>query len=254
MSAHWNVIGASVKGMSHEKNGAPCQDAHAHRILNDEVLVIAVADGAGSAAHADRGASLAVERSLETVERARTGALPDSPEAWQRLIFHAFEDARNALCARADEEGLPVRTLATTLTVVVATPTALITGQIGDGIVVADSEQDGLFAATQPQQGEYAGETYFLTMDDAMARVAGRVYDRGAQALSVMTDGLTRLALELPGHAPHAPFFNPLFSFSQEKNDPAEAHHQLRAFLSSARVNARTDDDKTLVLAARVGG
>jgi hypothetical protein len=77
------------------------------------------------------------------------------------------------------------------------------------------------------------------------------------QALAVMSDGLTRLALKRPTNEPHLPFFKPLFAFveaSAPSNDGAQASEALTAFLASPRVCERTDDDKALVLALRPVG
>jgi serine/threonine protein phosphatase PrpC len=60
----WRVVGASVVGTAHEKTGQPCQDAHGWRILPDNVLIAAVADGAGSAALGEIGAQVAVRAVL----------------------------------------------------------------------------------------------------------------------------------------------------------------------------------------------
>jgi len=69
------------------------------------------------------------------------------------------------------------------------------------------------------------------------------------RALAVMSDGLTRLALKLPANEPHPPFFQPLFAFASAADGQAQAEEQLAAFLASERVCARTDDDKSLVIA-----
>ena len=79
-----------------------------------------------------------------------------------------------------------------------------------------------------------------------------QVHTLTAQALAMSTDGLLRLALKLPAYEPHPPFFKPLFAFIAEAGDTAVASQQLAGFLASPRVCARTDDDKTLVLAARM--
>ena len=55
------VIGASVCGTSHERIGQVCQDFHAYHLLTDSLLLIAVADGAGSARCAEVGALTAVQ-------------------------------------------------------------------------------------------------------------------------------------------------------------------------------------------------
>jgi len=70
-------------------------------------------------------------------------------------------------------------------------------------------------------------------------------------AVAVMTDGLLRLVLDLTRNQPHQPFFQPLLAFAAQVSNADEGAAQLTAFLGSERVCARTDDDKTLVLAAR---
>jgi hypothetical protein len=66
----------------------------------------------------------------------------------------------------------------------------------------------------------------------------------------VLSDGLLRLALRLPSGEPYPPFFQPLFGFAAAALPEDQANEQLSAFLNSKRVCDRTDDDKTLVLAA----
>jgi hypothetical protein len=116
--------------------------------------------------------------------------------------------------------------------------------------MVAELDTGELWAATRPQRGEYANEAYFLTMDDALEYVDVQAYRQQVNALAASTDGLLRLALRLPGGEPHGPFFSPLFEFAAEAGSVAEAQAQLVHFLDSSQVCARTDDDKTLVLAA----
>jgi hypothetical protein len=63
--------------------------------------------------------------------------------------------------------------------------------------------------------------------------------------------------LKRPTNEPHLPFFEPLFAFveaSAPPKDGAQASEALTAFLASPRVCERTDDDKALVLALRLGG
>ena len=58
----WKLLFQSVRGSAHERNGQPCQDSclvRLRRTREGPVLVLACADGAGSAGHADAGARLA---------------------------------------------------------------------------------------------------------------------------------------------------------------------------------------------------
>ena len=80
------------------------------------------------------------------------------------------------------------------------------------------------------------------------------VYEKAVNLLAVMSDGLTRLAIKLPADEPHLPFFQPLFAFVAHADEEEQASRHLVDFLTSERVCARTDDDKSLVLAVRLLG
>ena len=252
MDPIWHIIGVSVQGTSHQKKNIPCQDAHDYRVLPGEVVLIAVADGAGSAERSDEGAQLAVKQVIGSVEAALAEGLPQDEDGWKALLTETFREARQAVAQRAEVENISLRAFATTLTCAVASDEWLVAGQIGDGVVVASGEDGGLFTAMQPQHGEYANETFFLTMAEALQWAEIRVYPHPVRALAVMTDGLIRLAMDVARNEPHPPFFRPLLAFAAQIEDEAEAQEQLTGFLASDRVCARTDDDKTLVLAVRL--
>ena len=254
MESDWQVIGAAVQGLSHQKQGLPCQDALKYACLPGGILLVALADGAGSAIHAELGAQAAVQASLDWLLARLENDQPAECCEWTELIWEAFQNARTALEQLGKEHAEPIRSFATTLTCLVATPERLIVGQLGDGAVVSAGEDGSLQAVTTLQRGEYANETNFLTQDQALELVAIQVIEEQVRALAVMSDGLTRLALKRPGNEPHPPFFKPLFAFvesSASSNDAARANDALAEFLSSPRVCERTDDDKALVLALR---
>jgi hypothetical protein len=123
--------------------------------------------------------------------------------------------------------------------------------QIGDGWVVTQSADGELSAALTPERGEYANETAFITEADALSRTRYYVSRTEARAVAVMTDGLLRLAAQLPAYTPHPSFFAPLFAFAAQVEDERASSADLAAFLASERVGARTDDDRTLVIAVR---
>lgn len=253
----WNLISASVAGSSHSRDGTPCQDAYQCTLTENGWLLIAVADGAGSAKHSQLGAVRAVQAVITWLEEALQATVPQDEAGWEGLLFEAFERARAAVLALAAQDDRPARLFASTLTVVIASDDWLVTGQVGDGVVVAQTASGELLTVLPPQRGEYANETYFLIADDALDSFTGRIYRQNENleplsALAVMTDGLLRLAFDLSEDRPHAPFFKPLLDFAANPKNLSRAHEQLRAFLDSPRINARTDDDKTLVLAAKI--
>ena len=62
------------------------------------------------------------------------------------------------------------------------------------------------------------------------------------------------LCLNFVDKTVHAPFFVPLFESLRNVTDPKDLNEPMRLFLESAEVVARTDDDKTLILATRLNG
>jgi hypothetical protein len=254
MESEWQVVGAAVQGLSHQKQGLPCQDALKYLCLPGGILLMALADGAGSAKHAELGAQTAVEASVGWLVTCLEKEQPIECCEWAEVIWETFQNARTALERLGQEHDEPLRSFATTLTCLVATSERLIVGQLGDGAVVAVDEDNGIRTVTTLQRGEYANETNFLTQEQALDLVVIQVIDEQVRALAMMSDGLTRLALKRPDNEPHPPFFKPLFAFvesSASSDDPAQANHALMEFLTSPRVCERTDDDKALVLALR---
>lgn len=256
MESDWQVIGAAVQGLSHQKQGLPCQDALEYRCLPGNKLLIALADGASSAAHSELGAQAAVQAAIDWLACSLENNQPVECCGWIETLWDTFQNAREALIRLTEEHREPINSFATTLTCLVATPEQLIVGQLGDGAVVAGGADGILTTVTTLQRGEYANETNFLTQEQALDLVDIKVINLPVKALAVMSDGLTRLALKRPKNEPHIPFFKPLFAFVEASvfsNDPDQANEALINFLSSPRVCERTDDDKSLVLALRPG-
>jgi serine/threonine protein phosphatase PrpC len=226
MGAEWQVIGAAVQGLSHQKQDLPCQDALEYRRLPGGALLVALADGAGSATRSELGARAAVQAAMDSLASALESGQPAECCDWADLFWETFENARAALIQLAQERDEPLYAFATTLICLAATSEQLIVGQLGDGAVVVRNADGILDTVTTAQRGEYANETYFLTQEQALEQVAIQVINLPVQALAVMSDGLTRLALKRPTNEPHPPFFKPLFAFveaSAPSNDGAQA-------------------------------
>lgn len=268
----WRVVGASVRGASHEERDQPCQDAHYWRILPNGALIAAVADGAGSASLGEVGAevaaSTAVKALAESSPEMQIGPGLNDDAIGQHLMA-AMETARAALVTEAENREADQRDLATTLILLVATGDGIAVAQVGDGAAVAGDDQGNVVAVTQPQSGEYINETTFLTSPDALDTVQIGVWRGTAARGAIFSDGIQMLCLKMPGGAPHSPFFNPLFSFVSEMASDGgdgkvdfehsnnsgpnnsvlnQAQEELRAFLLSPSVTNNTTDDLTLLL------
>jgi len=251
----WRVVAASVTGACHAKTASPCQDAHHWAQLPDGVVVAAVADGAGTAALGEVGAALAARTAVEIMRSSLAACgLPgcDDEQPWRELLMVAVRAARQAVEALAAQRKAAVRDLATTLVLVVAAPQMVAAAQIGDGAIVLGDGMGELITLTVPKSGEYINETMFLVSPGALDQMQVALW-RGVPAhVAAFTDGLQMVALKLPEGTPHAPFFDPLFRFVANATEEAEARGKLVDFLSSPRIRERTDDDLTLLLAARL--
>lgn len=244
----WSVVAACETGTSHLRTGTPCQDACAVARVGEALLLFA-ADGAGSAARADVGSRLAVEAALETARAGIDAGMPEDPEGWRSLLERTVHAARARL--EAPENG-EMRELATTLLGVVCAPGHLAALQVGDGWIVIQAAE-GLRALIPPVKGEYFNETVFLTSSGFAERARYEVIAGGdVRGVAVLTDGLEMVSIDLADGAPHEPFFRPLFELARDPDeDAASREREIREFLRSERICARTDDDKTLVLAVR---
>jgi protein phosphatase 2C-like protein len=247
----WRVVGASVQGESHRRKGLTCQDAHEFRDVGGNMLVAAVADGAGSASCSEVGSALAARAAVAEAIRKLHDRLPRSDDEWRDLLNHAFHAARHDVVSQAMVLEVPAVELATTLLVAVVTPGRLAVAQIGDGAVVARREDDSYVAVTRPRDQEYINETTFLTSPTYLEAMQYEVLAVRVTGLALFTDGLQMLALKMPQGAPHVAFFAPLMHLLATATERDRAEAQLRSFLQSPRITQRADDDLTLVLAVR---
>ena len=249
----WRVAASSVRGVSHVRLEQPCQDAHAVVLLPNGALVAAVADGAGSAAISEVGSTLAAKTAVAAI--ATLAALPEAGDAdgWRTVLTEALRMAQIQLEAEAERREVDVNALATTLLLAVATAEGIAVMQVGDGAIVVGDTDGNARALTFPLHGEYANTTVFLTGTDALPTAQFGLHP-AATHLALFSDGLQRIALDMTTGTPFAPFFQPLFRFVATEAEATAAQTQLTSFLSSARVQERSDDDITLVLAARLPG
>ena len=253
----WRYVAASVMGTSHQKAGGTCQDANGCQIYSlpngETVLAAAVADGAGSALHGGEGAARTCRSLLGLMNQHLSSGNPleqvsrDTVKSWLLTVQNLLdEDAKAASRERRD--------FACTLLAVIVGASCAVCFQVGDGVMVlADSEEHSYGLVFWPDRGEYANTTHFVTEDDAVERLQFESVSRRIIEVALLTDGLQTVALNYQEQTAHEPFFRGLFAPLQKAADGCsrELSESLAAFLSSPRVNGKTDDDKTLVLASR---
>ena len=242
------VVAASVIGPLHVAKALPCQDAFEFTVA-DDVVVVAVADGLGSAALSDLGAQAAVETAAREAARRHAAGGFDG-DTWADELRAVMAAARASVEAEADASGAALRELGCTLLVAVATAEHLHAAQVGDGAVVAHTDA-GLRLVTRPDESEYVNEVTPLTADGYESSVQATALTEPVDAVAVLTDGCQRAGLKNSpdGPAPHPGFFEPMFRFARTVSSPAQGQADLEDFLDGAKMRDSSEDDKTLVLA-----
>lgn len=266
--AIWRFAYASVIGTSHTQTATPCQDASLCSLFETDrgeaILIAVAADGAGSASHAAQGAQLACTQLFECAHATLRGAT-SLAEIDRAIVQDWIEQVRRCIDDAAERADTHSRAFACTLLVALVGQGRAVFAQVGDGamvVVAADSPADAPAEAPAeyqwvfwPERGDYANMTRFITDGDYADHLQFESRASDIIEVALFTDGLQHLALQYEPPVAFAPFFNGLFPPVRRiapEQGPALSK-SLAAFLNSPKVNARTEDDKTLILATRMG-
>jgi hypothetical protein len=255
----WKYSYASVLGSSHKNLHSPCQDSSRCQVLQDaygeEVLVAVVSDGAGSAEFSDLGSSIAC--SLFVKEVSKYLAEERRVKDLQRSFFENWIDQyQNVISSHAKDFQVTVRGFACTFIAAVVGNDHAAFFQVGDGaIVVLDPEsekgEENYNWTFWPAKGEYENTTFFITDPKVKKNIQFDVLPKRVKEVSLFTDGIQHLSLHYQTKTVHNPFFKPMFQVLRKVQNGENLNSSLEQFLSSERINEKTDDDKTLLLASR---
>ena len=247
---NWDVIKASRQGVSHKKNNdTPCQDYVRYKLLPTGILILAIADGAGTAERSLDGAKLGVSQSLRFIEKKLKDYKSQDAFHVESILRDAFTHGQKHIFDYANSERIPHRLFSTTLSIAICFPGWLCAGQIGDGAIVIE-ELDGTYhSIINPHKGEYVNETIFLNSEGSLDRIGFCMWKKPIKSIALLTDGLIRLALHTADNRPEVNFFNPWFKYLTMQKNTKIATQKLEQFLESDRVCSRTDDDKSIVFA-----
>jgi hypothetical protein len=253
----WRIVATSAIGTSHTKTGQPCQDSVRVRLVNTlagPILISAVSDGAGSAAHSEIGSRAAVTTATFLAENfLEAGGNVGSIERDTALSWLA--QIQTVISTLAGETDAPAREFACTLLVAIIAPDSAAFFQVGDGaMVVREQGDDGWSYIFWPQHGEYINTTNFITTTNASEVMEFAAVSRRIESFSSFSDGIESLVLHYATKTVHDPFFNrmiaPVCEVPTEGLDDGLSV-SLSNYLASEPVCSRTDDDKSLVLATR---
>lgn len=247
----WKWVSASACGTSHTRLGTPRQDANRVVLrLNNKIFIAAVCDGAGTAEYGGQGAAIAARTFTNEIANTVKRSLKSITD---QVIWDAVDLIRDQITIASQKRDLVMRDFATTLVACISDGRNTIAVHIGDGTIVGRLAKNELWQSLSwPEHGEYASTTYFLT-DTSEVKLRISRYSDSIDRIVLMTDGLERLALDFAQLIPHTPFFagisEPISAAGDNRGSPQLAM-ALQKYLDSPAINERTDDDKTLVIAA----
>ena len=223
------------------------------KFRDEQVLLVVVSDGAGSAQFSSVGSHLVVEgfsRCLLKHLRSERGVVRISEE----IVREWLDNIRDQISHSADQHGTEPRQLAATLVAAIVFNDYAVICHIGDGAcVLRRRENISWEVPSWPAHGEYASSTYFVT-DDPQPNLQYNLIEDKVSEVAVFSDGIERLVLDFSNKCAFEGFFEPMFR-PLAKLRPGRDRSlsaSLRKYLDSPRVLERTDDDKSLVMARRV--
>lgn len=259
MSHHfWHVTAASVRGSSHHQADIPCQDASAVKTSTcGNWAALVASDGAGTAAHSAISSRLIATQFAEAL--LEIAALLDQrpPGAWivDAVISHIVE-LRKQLREVAKSDDLSAYHC--TLVAALIGPTGGFTIHIGDGAVFGAATNQSSsssinlacdYFVSLPENGEFANETVFITERDWIKHI--RIQHIAAPDWLVLgTDGGMALAM-VGDQTPKSGFVAPILNALVRNPDRYSRDDALKNILSDRQADRLTNDDKTLVVAAR---
>lgn len=248
------TYGFTERGIAHIKHNIICQDAHAIRVINDNVCIAAVADGLGSELYSDIASKLAVEVVTKVCEENINEN--QSEDEVIQIIKNAFSMALEKIRLRAVEDKRDINQYDTTLSVAILMSNNLFFGQSGDSGIIAIGK-DGIFYNVTQQQRDSEGRVFPLCFGEEYW-VFGK-FDKSIVGVLLATDGMYELffPIYLQGEKVNiytalARFFLDPHIFMQDDISEEEIIKRREDYLKSLPENV-VDDDKTLVAVINTG-
>lgn len=253
----WNLCADTVIGLVHRRNRLPCQDAVASR--NSPRPILALSDGAGSAAISERGAQTLVTgitRFMHTLEDELMPWLDDGEDTAQaqvqaiRWAERLRQHARGLLTDLAQAERREVHDVRATLLVVAIGKCRIFWWQVGDGAIVAKNPERMWSLGNQASaKGEFANQTCFVDTANASDVQFGLLSSQEIIGIAMMSDGGAEKLVARDG----SKVANRL---GEWLNDVAEQRFTIDtitlAFHERAMWERTNLDDRSIVLAARL--
>lgn len=243
----WNIVGLEIQGRGHRERQIPCQDS-IYSIQNDNLAIIALSDGAGSASHSHYGARAAVETMSHYVEREFDKLYSlEEVEVVQELIATELKYMLQELEDTHDQD---IKTFASTLLLVAVKEERALILHLGDGEIGALQNNQSI-PISSGWNGEYSNATVFTTSQHA-TKYMKLIKSKDAskfEGFFLMSDGSAE-SLYSKKNKQFSPIFQQLSSQLNYYN-----HERLQQQLAQDfehTVIQRTKDDCSFIMMSRV--
>ena len=238
----WSMIQCAVQGRGHIKTNVPCQDK-THTMFRNNVYVVALADGAGSAIMSHYGAEYVTKTMCEclTKDFDMYYAENDGVAIKRKVV----SDLLVGLQEVAKVHGCEMKELASTMLVAAIKEDKYILMHIGDG-VIGYLKNNEIKIASKPENGEFANTTVFVTSRDvlhSMKILKGQLKD--IHGFVLMSDGTETSFYDKKNNA-LAPALNKIMKLSQLIDSECLEKEITKSFENVIKHN--TTDDCSIAL------
>ncbi len=252
----WRYANASVIGQAHLNQNTDCQDRLLLRTIETiegEILIAVIADGAGSTSEGGRGAEIACETFVEQISgflNSGNASVKSLNADFGRFWISHFQQQ---IAGLARESKKDVREFASTLVGAVVGAESTVFYQVGDGGAVfsLNGASESYRFGIEPEDAEYVNMTNFLTDENAAECLRFVLVEETVEDLILFSDGIYAVAVDYQKNKPHEPFLMPMIAPLRNGNAINGLNEKLENFLASPKLNEKTDDDKTIILASR---
>lgn len=264
------VIATKITGGLHLAKQKPCQDFYQYACSGNK-LVAVVSDGAGSAKYGKIGAKIVCETlvnvlintPLKNVEEAVAKAIQ---MARGKLVIHrlnkskseaeilnfsatvvgvAYHNNRGVFFHIGDGAGIAVHD---SVSLANGADNLVRQNDSGTAIFIRNKTNTERYTLSRPANGNFSCETYFYTMANWKECLRFTRIDK-AEALFLMTDGVTNFALSDDMCRLKQGFIEPINSYLRKEPNKARALQALKNTLDTERARKLNSDDKTFLWA-----
>lgn len=234
------ILASSVAGTYHKAKRLPCQDYCNYKKRGNKTVAV-VSDGAGSAKFGKIGAKIVCDTLCDIL-------INTSITDIKQKIITAIEIAREKLILHRNNKSKSENSIidfAATVVGVFYHKNKGVFFHIGDGAAIAflDTQKTVI---SQPENGIFACETYFYTMDDWKDSLRFTVFEK-AKSFMLMTDGVTGFAFKNDYDDIEETFLYPINNFLQNQTNRQKALRALNNTLSNPKAQKINPDDKTFL-------